>query len=73
MLNSLQTEKGLELVCRSQFLQNFLMKLFFLEYDIKWPNFINRQCLLRKLFSKMYFLFYAWAFDDVMKLENLKF
>ena len=25
------------------------------------------------LFSKMYFLLYAWAFDDVMKLTYLKF
>ena len=31
--------------------------------------------LLPKLFSEMYFLFYAWVFDDVMKFENriLKF
>ena len=43
------------------------MKLFLLEYDINWPNFINRLSLLPKLFSKMYFLFYAQAFDDVMK------
>ena len=30
-------------------------------------------CLLPKLFSKMNFLFYAEAFDDVMKFEYLKF
>ena len=29
VFNSLQTQKGLELVFRSQFLQNFLMKFFF--------------------------------------------
>ena len=38
-----------------------------------WPNFINRLCLLPKLFSEMYFLFYAQAFDDVMKFENVEF
>ena len=48
------------------------MKLFPLEYDKNWPNFISRPCLLPKLFSKMYFLFYAQAFDDVMKF-NLKY
>ena len=34
---------------------------------------INRLYLLPKLFSEMYFLFYAWAFDDVMKFENVEF
>ena len=37
-----------------------------------WPNFLNNLCLLPKLFSKKYFLFYAQAFDDVMKFEYLK-
>ena len=49
------------------------MKLLLLEYDINWPNFINRLCLLPKFFRKMYFLFYAQAFDDVMNFENQKF
>ena len=49
------------------------MKLFPLEYDISWLNFINRVSLPLKLLSKMYFLFYAAAFDDVMKFENPKF
>ena len=49
------------------------MKLFPLNYDINWPNFINKLSLPLKLFNKMYFLFYALAFDDVMKFENLKF
>ena len=40
---------------------------------MKWPNLINRLCLLPKLFSEMYFLFHAQAFDDVMKLENAEF
>ena len=49
------------------------MKLFLLEYDINWPNFINRPYLLPKLFSKMYFLFYAKAFGDIMKFESVAF
>ena len=40
---------------------------------MNWPNFINRLCLLPKLFSEMYFLLYAEAFDDVIKFENLEF
>ena len=54
-----------------------LVELFneitFLRYNTKQPNFINRLCLLPTLFSKMYFLFYVSAFDDVMKFENKKF
>ena len=42
VLNTLQIQKGLELVFRSQFLQNFSMFFFHLWYDINWPNFINR-------------------------------
>ena len=30
-----------------------------IRYDINLPNFINRLCLLPKLFSEMYFLYYA--------------
>ena len=59
VVNSLQTQKAMELVFRLHFLQNFFRKLFLLEYGINWPNFSNRICLLPKLFSKMYFLFYA--------------
>ena len=55
----MQIQKGLELVFRLQFLQNFLMKLFLLENDINWPSFIDRMCLLPKLVSIMYFLLYA--------------
>ena len=29
-------------------------------------------CLLPKLFSKICFMFHAWAFDDVMTFEYLK-
>ena len=60
VLNSLETRKGLGLVFRLQFLQNILMKLFLLEYDIKWSNFINRLYLLPKLFSEIYFCFILW-------------
>ena len=34
---------------------------------------MNRLCLLPNLFSEMYFLFYAYAFYDVMKFENVEF
>ena len=37
------------------------------------PNFIKRPCLLPNLFSKMYSLFYAYAFDDVINFEHLKY
>ena len=40
---------------------------------LNWSNFINRLCLLPMLFSKIYFLLYAWAFDDIMKFAYLKF
>ena len=73
MLHSLQTQKELELVFRPQFLYKFLMKFFILSYDINWQNFINRLYLLLTLFSEIYFLFYASAFDDVMKFENAEF
>ena len=36
-----------------EFFDNFII----LEYDINWPTFINRLCLLAKIFSKMYFFF----------------
>ena len=42
VLNSLQMQKDLELVCKFQFLWNFLIELFLLEYDINWPNFFNK-------------------------------
>ena len=71
--NYLEKQKGLELVFMMQFLRNFLMKLFLLEYDINWPIFTNRLCLIPMSFSKMYFSFYAKAFDEIMKLENLKY
>ena len=37
-----------------------------------WPNFSNRTCLLPKLFSKMFSLFYAKAFYDVMRFSRSK-
>ena len=72
MLNSLQMQKDLGLVFRLQFFKKFLINFFLLQFDINWANFIYRLCLLPKLFSKMYFLFYAQAFDDVIKFEFLK-
>ena len=37
------------------------------------PNFITRVCLLPGLLSKMYFLYHAHAFDDIMKVKIPKF
>ena len=34
---------------------------------------MNKLYPLSKLFSEVYFLFYAWVFDDVMKFENVEF
>ena len=56
VLNSLETQMGLDLLFRPHFLWKFLMKLFLLKYDINWLSFINRMCLLPKLFSKMCFM-----------------
>ena len=70
--NSLKIKKGLELVSRPYFSHNFFIKNLILQYYINWPNIITRLCLLPKLFSKMCFMFHAWAFDDVMTFEYLK-
>ena len=32
-------------------------------------KFINRPCLVPKLFSEMHFEFDAWAFDDVITFD----
>ena len=40
---------------------------------LNWPNLINGLYLLLKLFSEMYFLFYAQALDDVMEFGNMEF
>ena len=72
VLNFLQTQKGLELVFRPHFLDNFLVNVFLLQYDINWPNFMSRLCLVPKLFSEMYFLFHAYTFENVMKFEKVE-
>ena len=51
MLNSLQTQKSLELVFRLQFFKNFLIECFFLLYGRNWSNFISRMCLLNLALS----------------------
>ena len=43
------------------------------EIDFTWHVNTVQQWNLAKLFSKMYLLFYAEAFDDTMKFEYLKF
>ena len=70
--DSLKIKKGLELLSRSHFSQNFLIKIFLLQYYINWPNFITRLCLLPKSFSEICFVFHAWEYDDVMTFEYLK-
>ena len=65
-------KNDLELVFRPYFSDIFLIKTSFLFYYINWPNFITRLCLVPKLFSKMYFVFHAQTFDDIMKFEYLK-
>ena len=42
--------------------------------DLTWPKemggkFINRPCLVPKLFSEMHFEFHAWGFDDVITFD----
>ena len=69
--DSLKIKKGLELVFRSHFLYNFLIKIFLSQCYIN-INFITRLCLLPKFFSEICFVFHAWEFDDVMTFEYLK-
>ena len=61
----LQIKRGLKLVSRPHFSQNFSINIFLWQYYINWPNFITRPCLLCKLFSKIGFMFHACVFDDV--------
>ena len=61
----LQIKRGLKLVSRPHFSQNFSINIFLQQYYINWPNFITRPCLLSKLFSKIGFMFHACVFDDV--------
>ena len=70
--DSLKIKKGLKLVSRSSFSHNDLIKGFILLYYINCPNFTTRLSLLPNLFSKMYFVFHAQAFDNVMIFEYLK-
>ena len=69
--DSLKIKKGLKLVSRSSFSHNDLIKNILLYY-INCPNFTTRLSLLPNLFSKMYFVFNAQAFDNVMTFEYLK-
>ena len=74
MLDSLQTQKGFERVFRLQILQNFY-NFFSLYYDINWPNFVNRLCLLPKLSVKFvlcFILIHLMTSWNVDFLENEK-
>ena len=70
--DSLEIKKGLELVSRTPFSYNFLVKFFFLQYCIHRPNLITRLPLHHKLFNNMCFVFHAWAFGDVLIFEYVK-
>ena len=37
-----------------------------------FADFVTTQCLLPKFFSKICFVFHAWAFDNGMTIEYLK-
>ena len=65
----MQTQKGLELVLTTVFVEFYDKVVFF----VIWPSLINRLRSLSKLFNKMYFLYHAWTFDDLVKFEYLKF
>ena len=67
-----ENQKGLELVFRSHFSQNFLINIFLLYYYINWPNFFTRLCLCPKLFSKMSFVVHALVFYEIMTFEYMK-
>ena len=70
----MQTEKGLELVFKLQFLYNFLIKFFLFQYDINWPNFINiTECVYFPSNSLKCISGLNLAFDDFMEFEYLKF
>ena len=57
---------------------SFIQSTLKIKKDLKLvprPHFsynFTRMCLLLKLFSKMGFVFHAWAFDDVITFEYLK-
>ena len=48
------------------------MKLFPLEYDINWPNFINRLTLHLTFFITMYFLFFLWHLVTPWNLKHVQ-
>ena len=77
VLNSLQTQKGLELVFRSKFSKNFFIKFSVLLNDINWPNLINRLCLLQSYSVKCipYFMLrhlMSWNLNVSSSLDSEK-
>ena len=69
---SLKIKKGLELISRPHFSQNFLIKFFaIILHKLAKFNYWTVFTLF-KLFSKMCLMFHAWASDDVITFEYLK-
>ena len=70
-----QNYKGPGTSFQATILTEFIDKFFFLYCYIIWPNFINRLCLLPKLFNKMFRVscLGIWWRHDVWISENLKF
>ena len=66
--DSLKIRKGLELVSRSHFYYNFLIKFF-------WPNFITKLCLLPNLSVKYASCFSLgiWWRHNIWIFKQLKF
>ena len=73
--DSLKIKKFLELVFRSYFSYNFLIKMFLLQCYIKRPHFITRLYLLLKLFIKMCsrFMLRHLRCHDILISQKLKF
>ena len=57
----------------NQFQDSVLVEFFYEIFSFVVKFHYNGLCLLPKLFSKMYFLFFGQVFDDVMKFENVEF
>ena len=62
--DSLKIKKSLDLVSTPHFSQKIFIFLF--RDTTQTGQILLLDCLLPKLFSKMYFKFYTWAFDGIM-------
>ena len=70
----MKIKKGLGLVSRPHFSQNFLIndkKFYFVILD-KLAKISLSDCVYFSSYSVKYVLFHAWAFDGIMTFEYLK-